>query len=194
MPQSHYWRIVEGLFWSYFVQRLHYNISTLFPSLHDSQRIAWVKFLSEHPAYESLFHGWQPKTRAYAYINRQFNKKPLLPAFKKELAFTAFALDQFKERTERDGGSLVILASYTMGTRGHAALDHLSALAEARGIPVIDQYDYIRRQGADPDRDARWSHDGHWNEQGHQWAAEALLEYLKENPEICTRPADTGTP
>ena len=180
--------------WSYFVQGLHNNISTLFPSQQPQQPqlTAWIKLVSGHPGYESLFSGWQPKTRAE--IRQQFEKKTLLPAFEKELAFTAFALDQFKERTERDGASLVILASHTMGTRGHALFDHMSALTEVRGIPVIDQYDYIRHQGADPERDPRWATDFHWNIQGHQWAAEALLEYLKENPEICTRPADTGTP
>ena len=195
LPNPTYWGIVEGLFWSFFVQGLRNNISTLFPSLfpslHDPRRIARVKFLSRHPDYESLFNGWQPKN--WRDITHQFNKKTLLPAFEKELAFTAFALDQFKERTERDGASLVILASHTMGTRGHALFDHMSALAEVRGIPVIDQYDYIRRQAGEI-QEAHWAHDHHWNAQGHQWTAEALLEYLKENPEICTRPADTGTP
>ena len=195
LPRLHkslYVRIVEYLsLSSYFAQGLRNNIFALFPSQypHLTDR---VKLLSELPAYESLFNGWQPKTRAE--IQQQFEKKTLLPAFEKELAFTAFALDQFKERTERDGASLVILASHTMGTRGHGYFDHMSTLVEARGIPVIDQYDYIRRQGADPERDATWANDQHWNVQGHQWATEALLEYLKENPQVCTRPADIGTP
>ena len=181
----------EQQHWSYFVQGLRNNIFILFPAQYP-HLTAWMKFLSEHPDYESLFNELQSKT--WSDIDHQFHKKTLSPSFEKELAFTAFALDQFKERTERDSTSLVILASYTMGTRGHGLFDHMSALAEARGIPIIDQYDYIRRQGADPERDARWANDGHWNEQGHQWAAEALFEYLKENPEICTRPADTETP
>ena len=177
---------------SYFVQGLRHNISALFPSQHPYLLPDRMKLLSGHPGYESLFSGWQPKT--LTEIHQQFEKKTLLPAFEKELAFTAFALDQFKERTERDKASLVILASHTMGTRGHAPFDHMSALAEVRNIPVIDQYDYIRRQGADPERDATWANDQHWNVAGHQWAAEALLEYLKENPQVCTRPADIGTP
>ena len=185
LPNPNYWRIVKGLRQSYFVRELQNNIPTLFPSYRYLQLIDWMKFLSRHPDCESVFNGLQPED--LEDIKHQFNKKTLLPAFEKELAFTAFALDQFKERTERDGGSLVILTSYTMGTRGHGYFDHLSALAEARGISVIDQYDYIRRQGADPERDARWANDYHWNIQGHQWAAEALLEYLKENPEICTK-------
>ena len=68
----------------------------------------------------------------------------------------------------------------------------MAALAEPRGIPIIDYNDYVLRQGAKPWRDATWAHDGHWNATGHQWAAEALLEYLKRNQELCTtrkRPA-----
>ena len=81
-----------------------------------------------------------------------------------------------------------------MGTRGDLAFDRMTVLAESRGIPVIDQYDYIVRQGAEP-RDAEWEHDGHWNAAGHQWATKALLEYLKQNQEICTmRKSPTSPP
>ena len=52
------------------------------------------------------------------------------------------------------------------------------------GIPVIDQYDYIIRQGGRAG-DARWPHNLHWSPTGHQWAAEALLEYLEQHPETC---------
>ena len=98
---------------------------------------------------------------------------------------TAFALDLFKERTDRDGASLVILATQTMRSRGGGyVFNRLSALAEERDIPVIDQYDYIIRQGGRIE-DAHWSHDEHWNVTGHRWAAEALFEYLKQHPETC---------
>ena len=60
----------------------------------------------------------------------------------------------------------------------------MSAMAEERGIPVIDQAALVRRQGAEL-RDAQFPHNGHWSPAGHQWAAEALLEYLKENQDIC---------
>ena len=99
----------------------------------------------------------------------------------------AIALDQFKERAERDGVSLMILSTYTMGTRGSFLFDWMRTLAHARNIPVIDQYDYIVRRGGKVE-DAHWSHDSHWSPTGHQWAAEALLEYLKQHPEICDKP------
>ena len=103
------------------------------------------------------------------------------PFYTEAFAFTAFGLDEFKKRTERDGAALVILATHAM-SRG--VLVRLEEMAAARGIPVIDQGDYIRRQGAEL-RDAHWAHDCHWNPAGHQWAAEALLEYLKRNRDVC---------
>ena len=138
--------------------------------------------LRQRPGYEALLDGWQPTPgRALTPI---FHHKDLPPFFEAALDFTAFGLDQFKQRASRDGVQLVILSTHTMGTRGDPAYDRLRALATARGIPVIDQYDYIRRQGAEP-KDAHWPHDLHWNAAGHQWAAEALLEYLKRNPTVC---------
>ena len=139
--------------------------------------IAWAELLSQRPRYAPLLAGWTPTTRM----------PEAGPAFEEACEFTAFALDQFKERTDRDGSALVILAVHSR--RGEDFLvDRLNSMAEARGIPVIEEYDYILRQGARV-KDAHWPHDGHWNAAGHQWAAEALLDYLKQHPEICASPA-----
>ena len=145
------------------------------------------------PGYAALLDGWQPTTREG--INNPFRFARDLPAIHEDaLDFTAFALDQFKERADRDGAVLVILSTHTMRIWGDLAFDRMADLAESRGIPVIDQYDHILRQGAEARKDATWAHDGHWNAAGHQWAAEALLEYLKENQEICTRRKSPTSP
>ena len=141
-----------------------------------------AKELRYHPTMKPLLGGWQPKPGQR--VDSIFHQKDLPPFFEAALDFTAFGLDQFKQRADRDGASLVILSTHTMGSRGDPAYERMNALATARGIPVIDQYDYIRRQGAES-KDARWRHDFHWNAAGHQWAAEALLEYLKRNPAVC---------
>lgn len=111
-------------------------------------------------------------------------KEPLSPVFEQAVAYTGFALDEFKARAERDGAALVILATHTLGGRRDRIFGLLGDLAEARGIPVIDQIGWIDRQGGEV-RDARWAHDAHWNPTGHAWAAEALLEYLASNQDIC---------
>ena len=165
-----------------------------FPADTDSELIAWVALLSRRsPRYAALFDGWRPTTQddigaSFLYV------RDLPPVYEDALDFTGFGLDQFRERADRDGVALVILTSNYMGTRGDLGFDRLTALAEARGIPVIDYHDYVLRQGAEPRRDTRWAHDGHWNAAGHRWAAEALLEYLKENQEICTRRKSPTSP
>ena len=165
-----------------------------FPADTGPELVAWVALLSRRsPRYAALLDGWRPTTRGD--IQEPFlYAQDLPPVYEDGLDFTGFALDQFRERADRDGAALVILSSNYMGTRGDLGFDRLTALAEPRGIPVIDYNDYVLRQGAVPWRDAALAHDPHWNAAGHQWAAEALLEYLKENQEICTRRKSPTSP
>ncbi len=165
-----------------------------FPADTAPELSAWVALLSRRsPRYAALFDGWRPTTRDDIRASFLY-ARDLPPVYEDALDFTAFALDQFRERADRDGAALVILTSNYMGTRGDLGFDRLTALAEPRGIPVIDYHDYVLRQGAVPRRDTRWEHDWHWNIAGHRWAAEALLEYLKENQEICTRRKSPTSP
>ena len=165
-----------------------------FPADTDPELVAWVALLSRRsPRYAALLDGWRPTTRER--INDPFLFAQDMPAIHEDaLDFTAFALDQFRERADRDGAALAILSSHDIGTRGDLGFDRLTALTEPRGIPVVDYNDYVLRQGAEPRRDARWEHDDHWNTAGHRWAAEALLEYLKANQEICTRRKSPTSP
>ena len=158
---------------------------------------AWSAFGYRH----SWFANWlKPGFTEIAAVFRQTRRDeklrrafpPPRPELVEEaLEFTAFGIDRFKERADRDGVALAILSTHKMGTRGDPAFDRLNALAAARRIPVIDYIDHIRRRGAEP-RDAHWAHNVHWNQAGHQWAAEALLDYLKRNPEVCARPWTGG--
>ena len=104
--------------------------------------------------------------------------------------FSAFALDQWLERAQRAGASLVILASHTMRTtdwnlnRSESQFDWLAREAAKRRIPVVDQFDHIARSGGVVS-DAHWKYDLHWSSQGHQWAAEAMLDWLEQNLWAC---------
>ena len=149
----------------------------------DSERIAArYERLRRHPCCDDLLGEWYPTGNS---LQEAFANK-YLPSvvFQDALEFTAFALDQFKDRAQRDGASLVILASHRMKVLGKRLFDRMHVLAETRGIPVIDQYDHILRRGAEP-REAEWTHDQHWNPAGHRWAAETVLDYLRRNPAIC---------
>ena len=141
---------------------------------------AWANIIVEHSCCTLLLSGWQPGDLTAPLLMER-----LPPVFEEALEYTAFGIDQFKRRADRDGSELVILsASDKMGTRGDPQFDRLSVIAESRGIPVISQYDYIVNQGYDY-KDGGWSFNSHWNETGHQWAAEAVLEWLKQNQEVC---------
>ncbi len=93
------------------------------------------------------------------------------PFVEETLDFTALALDQVKERAERDGASLVILATHGFDRK----FRHVYAMTEARQIPLIDEYDPIVRLGRQHrgrDLSSGWTLERYC----HQWAAEALLE------------------
>lgn len=117
------------------------------------------------------------------------------PAFREYmLEFTAFGLDQFKSRADRDGAALAILTTYRvrmMDDRGAPFFATLNAMAEERGVPVIDQHEYVLRQGMDI-RDVHWERDVHWNADGHRLAAEVVLEWLGENRWVCDGAAASG--
>ena len=122
----------------------------------DPELVAQVVLLSRRsPRYAALLEGWRPTTRSR--LGRPFKSpQDLPPVHEDALDFTAFALDQFRERADRDGAALVILSAHHTGTRSAPGFDRLTALAEPRGIPVIDFNDYVLRQGAVPWKDATW--------------------------------------
>ena len=116
-------------------------------------------------------------------MHHRYNRwpKPELPP---DVAATDFALDQFKKRTDRDGAALAILAAHTLKLFGRDLFRSLRAMAAARGIPVIDQHEHIVSRNGRME-DAHFPADRHWSPAGHQWAAEALLEHLKRNRNVC---------
>ena len=167
---------------SWLVLWLHAKKDALFPSDQDPEFRREVEALRRQPGNAALLEGWRPTTRQDAYL--VFTRRDLPPFFEDALQYTRFALEQFRQRADRDGAKLVILASYTLTVHGTPMFERLSEMAATLDIPVIDQADYILRQGARLG-DARWPHDVHWNPAGHRWAAGALLEYLEQRPEIC---------
>lgn len=102
------------------------------------------------------------------------------------LGFTAFALDEFKKRADRDGAALVVLARHTMRLRNNGTFETLAAMAAERGIPVIDQFDYIAHPRGGP-REARFDRGAGESSAArhHSWAAETLLEWLARHPHVC---------
>ena len=149
--------------------------------------LAWADVLRKKHPDEPLLDAiarreWPAGTR---FMHELFAADPLPPPYAAELEYTAFALDQFRRRADRDGASLVILATHHLRP-GEPLFDRLRAIADELRIPVVSLYDHIVRRGGRV-RDAHWRHDHHWTPAGHEWAAEAILEHLRRRPDVCAR-------
>ena len=184
-------RALEGvkdrfLSWSLFAKWVYSKLEALSYGQIEDRRAALIveraKLLSERPCCENILVGWSPA--GIRAIDKVFRQESLPPVFQDAVEYTAFALDEFKARADRDGARLVILSSYRMNTRGDPMFDRMSAMAQERGLPVIDQYAYIVRQGHAIE-DAHFQHDAHWSANGHLWAAEALMEWMERNSDVC---------
>ena len=138
--------------------------------------------LSRRPRYSAHFQEWTPTTYSDLYLTFAENDRSLV--LEEAVTYTKFALEQFKQRADRDDAKLVILTTHVMRTTGNPHFDRLNAIAAELNISVINQYDYIISIGADP-KNAEWKHAWHWNKNGHRWAAEALLEWLRDNQDVC---------
>ena len=148
-----------------------------------------AELLAQRPRYQSgieaaLSIGLESLSADGSRLRKLLQEPTLPPLFGEVVEFTAFALDEFQRRVADDGASLWLFL--TLGVRGAADPIRvvMEDLAEARGIPVVSQRDYIMRQGRRV-REGVFSSDAHWNLTGHRWAAEALLERLRQHPEVC---------
>ena len=169
------------------------------------QLLEKARVLRMQPQYALLMDDRDGRLINRAGLYDEITKKEPLIVVQDALDFTAFSLDQFQERAERDGASLVILAIETIypfryvarRKAGHrTSIDVLREMADAREIPVIDLYDYMVRLGGrieDRLSEMRLVHDKHWNDTGHRRVAEAVLEYLKQNRELCGARAEGET-
>ena len=143
-----------------------------------------VELLAQDPRYSSVLSPYLSRGTDDEKL-RELLDDPTLPLFREAVEFTAFALDEFQRRVAASGASLWLLLAASPRFRLSDPLSVIVAdLAEARGIPVLSQHDYLVRQGR-PVVDGTYPVDGHWNPTGHQWAAEALLERLRQRPEVC---------
>jgi hypothetical protein len=148
------------------------------------------------PGRADAFAGWDYPDDLD--MDRMFLAEGPLPrVFEAALAATGDALDAFRARARADGFALVALAGESLSTRSgpgavesgrrmwdRGGLHRLRQLASARGIPLLDLYDFIVARGGAV-RDAHFRRDGHWSAQGHRWVAEMLLERFAAEPALC---------
>ena len=156
------------------------------------QRRLRAKLLAQRPRYQSVMEVYLSRVPESPSANgpklHELLQDPALPLFGEAVEFTAFALDEFQRRVAADGASLWLLLvsseKFGLGDASDPFRVIVEDLAEARGIPVVSMRDYIVRQSRNP-REGNFPLDSHWNSTGHQWAAETLLERLRQRPEVC---------
>ena len=141
---------------------------------------ARAEALAARPGYGWVLGGWEPDALPLAE-GLLADDPP--PVFAEALEFTAWALAGFRSRADAGGAAIVVLAAHEDGRDGRA-LAVLRGMAEPLGIPVLGQREWIASRGGRAG-DAEWPDDHHWTPQGHQWAAEALLGWLRRHPEVC---------
>ena len=153
-----------------------------------------AELLAQDPRYQSVIEAYlkgAPESLSaddHGPKLLELLQDPTLPLFREAVEFTAFALDEFQRRVAADGASLWLLLATSRRMQLGDASDPrrviVEDLAEARGIPVVSMHDYLVRQGRKLG-DGTFAADGHWNPTGHRWVAEALLERLRQHPEVC---------
>ena len=88
--------------------------------------------ISLHPLHASFARGWSAEEPFETPWARFLEERPP-PVYRDALDAMRFALEQFSGRAERDGATLVILASHTLGGEGDGLFELLRGLAAGVG-------------------------------------------------------------
>ena len=137
--------------------------------------------LAARPGYGWIAGGWDPAAGEGFELLRSEDPPPV---FAEALAFAEWSLAAFRDRAGRDGAALAVLSAHVTGPASSRWNEIIGGMAGPLGVPVIHQHDWIASRGGEP-RAAQWPHDPHWTPQGHRWAAEAILDWLRRHPEVC---------
>jgi hypothetical protein len=149
------------------------------------ERIRWLLSL---PGHADALKGWDfaatPDSESLF-----FGPDPLPPAFEDALGATRAAFEAYVRWSQEDRFRLLVLGSHSLrdpagGPAPSRQVERLRAIIDPLGIPYVDQSDYIRSIGHQP-VEANYRRDGHWNPDGHRWAAEALRARLAADPTLC---------
>ena len=162
----------------------------------DSRRAALRRVVRRRPGGgEALFNSVAREIgRAFAAAGGEEGWEARLhPDFREVVALTGFALDEFRSRADRDGARVWLLVTHrTTAVAGREAVAAVRSLAEARGIPVLDQHEAILRAGGEPKEASISPRDLHWSRAGHRWAAEAVFARMWAGPGVCGGEAAPG--
>ena len=127
--------------------------------------------------YAGELRGWDPDTMDFMF----FSSAKLPRVFEKAVGLTRCAFAAWKQRAAADHFRLMVVATDDVtdgdGVPQMGQIDRLKAITLGLDLPMLDLYPLFTAQGGTAA--AHWNHDGHWNAIGHQWAAEAIADFLE---------------
>lgn len=155
------------------------HLRAQFPSLFPNRsaeaiaaRTAWARGID---LYAKAEQGWN--LAEYPRADATFTRPdPLPPVFEEALGATRAAFAEFKRLGDADKFQLLALGSHSLYPPS-PFVDRLRSILSDLGIPYADQTEHFRKAGGTAAQ-AQFARDGHWNAQGHRWAAEAVLERI----------------
>ncbi len=154
----------------------------------DDRVNARLKKLMSTKYKEMLSH---EKDLSYISFDYAYNKINLTPLLIDALNRTDFAFATWKKHAQEDGFKLLALLAYSASNCDETSLykQHITRILDKYDIPYADQCTPIRA-AQKTWREAFFKFDGHWSEQGHLWAAEALFPLIYEVEKLKNIPSN----
>ncbi len=153
--------------------------------------------LRRTPGFAARFEGWRfPDDLDMDWMFCA--PPPLPPVFEDAIVVSGHVFAEFARLGARDGFRTLIVAAENVTsacasatnagreTGRDAMVARVRTLAEGAGLPFLDLYPEFKARG-DLAAAAHFARDGHWNERGHAWAAEAIAEFLAKDPGMIGR-------
>jgi hypothetical protein len=129
------------------------------------------------PEYADELRGWDPDTMDFIF----FSSAKLPRVFEEAVGLTRCAFAAWKQHAVADHFRLIVIATDNVtdgaGVPQMGQIDRLKAVTLGLDLPMLDLYPLFTARGGTAA--AHWKHDGHWNATGHQWAAEAIADFLE---------------
>ncbi len=174
--QSALYRYVTSIITSYYPY-----FDFLIPKRKDADTLVRtrLKQLENTPYQKILSH---ENGLTYAQLDSNFNKEQLTPLFADAVERTDIILAQWAKLAKVDNFKLIALLTHTTSheCKGPTpAQARFTKLLDKHHIKYVEQCDSINKYNKTM-ADAHFQFDGHWNEQGHAWAAEALLPLIQK--------------
>jgi hypothetical protein len=160
---------------------------------------ARLKYLTAIPNFSPKLAGWKLPNDVDidAMYAVRYDNMPLV--FKQALLLTDFAFERIKKFADRDHFRFLAVTTEDMdgagvGTPGGrntlfgreldggTLLRQLKRMLAAKDFPLLDLYPRFAAPG--DINQSHYRHDLHWNSTGHQWAAEAIFDYLQQHQEL----------